>query len=122
MIRAEVRLSERIHGGALHYRARSGFAGPDFKLVHGLFEKHLKAGNDRPTLSASTPPEFGFQRIVDHVENDIRRNGIAEEALVRVRKHAEWRGMHQGIEMTRFGLFSHQGLSAADFGQGSNPV
>ena len=43
--------------------------------------------------------EHGFERVVHHVEDDVGRDLVFEEALVDVREHAERGGVHHGVEV-----------------------
>ena len=53
--------------------ARRRFAGPDLELAHRLLDEHFEARNHRLALLPRVPDQRRLQRVVDHVEDHVRR-------------------------------------------------
>src|SRR5437867_4856245 len=99
----------------LHSGARGRFAGPDLELPYGLLDEHLDSWNDDLFLLSGPANQRGFERIVDQVEDHVRRNLAVEEAAVDMRKHTQRRRVHHGVEVALRDLLPRQRLGAAGF-------
>src|SRR6266851_3358468 len=79
--------------------ARSGLAGPNLELPHGLLDKHFDAGNNRFLLFPGAPDQSRLQRIIDQVEHDVGGNFALEKTAFEVRKHADRSRVNDGVKM-----------------------
>src|SRR5215467_11693405 len=70
--------TQSLDGGSLHDGARGGCAGPDLELAGGLFEKHLEAGDDLQALLGGAADQRCFDRVIDHVEDQVCGNRVGE--------------------------------------------
>jgi PAS domain S-box-containing protein len=113
---------QRFVSGFFHCAERRRLARPDFELAHGLLDEHLDAGYYDLLLLAGPLDESGLERVIDHVEYDVRRNVAIEKAAVHMRVHPYRRGVHDRVEFMSGDLVPGQRLRAAGFRQCSNPI
>ncbi len=66
--------------------------------------------------------QHGFERIVDHIENQSGGKSAGKETGVRMREHAERRGVDQRVELAAVHLFAQQGFGAAGTREGPDAV
>ncbi len=113
---------ERIERGSFHGGAGSRFAGPDFELTDGLFDKHFQAGNDLFALFARAADQSGLERVINHVENDFAGNVPIEVAVVHVGPHADRSGVDHDVEMAGERLLTGHGFTADEAGEGAHAI
>ncbi len=101
----------RFERGA-HDVARAGFAGPDLELAEGLLKEHFGAGNHYASLGLGAFEQQGFDRVIDHIEDEAGGDFVmVEDALVCMGRHAKGCGMNEDIEAARLSLLEGEGFT-----------
>src|ERR1017187_5093790 len=112
LARIPLLMFQRFHGRLLHYRPRRGISRQDFELLPRLLDKHIDPRPHRAPLLARPLHQRRLHRVVHHVEYHFSGNIAVEEALVHVRIHPQWSGVHHRIEMARIELLAHERFGA----------
>ncbi len=96
-----------------------GFAGPDFELTGALLDEHFEAADGGDAAGLCEFEKRGFERVVDHVEDEIGVEFVFGEGqgLLRV-LHTAGRGVDDRVEALSCELRVLEGFGLGGAGEG----